>query len=125
MLGPSLNYMLETHVIDTGIGINKENHHQLFKPFRMMKKNQSLDYRNETSNIGLGLASSYDIVYAMGGSLHLEESKAGLTIFKIRVPCKIPRKQRFLQQNLNADNEQLLNQISNDIQNKIKTWRTS
>ena len=63
-----------------------------------MQKMQSIDYQVETNNIGLGLASSYDILHAMGGSLNLEQSKPGMTVFKIRVPCKIPRKKRLLMQ---------------------------
>lgn len=85
------DYVLETQIVDTGHGIRAEKQGMLFRPFQEISHMQSMSYRVQNSNIGLGLAASYDIVRAMGGDLKLEHSEHGLTVFKMRTPCKLPR----------------------------------
>ena len=53
-----MDYVLETHVIDTGIGISKERQNMLFIPFLELKLKQNLKALKDNS-IGLGLACSH------------------------------------------------------------------
>jgi signal transduction histidine kinase len=50
-------FMLETYVIDTGIGIEEERRQMLFIPFLELKIKQSLK-KVMNNNIGMGLACS-------------------------------------------------------------------
>ena len=67
------NAVLETEIIDTGIGIEKERQHFLFVPFAELKQCQDLKQVKD-SNIGMGLACSLAIVKNMGGDIVLKES---------------------------------------------------
>lgn len=49
--------MLETHIIDTGIGIEEDRQKMLFIPFLELKMKQNLKQVKD-NNIGLGLACS-------------------------------------------------------------------
>ena len=66
--------MLETEVIDSGIGISPERQEYLFIPFLELKCMQGLMKKPQNDNIGLGLASSKDITLEMKGDIKLEKS---------------------------------------------------
>ena len=71
-------YMLETTVIDSGIGIDTERQKMLFIPFLELKIKQNLK-KVKDRNIGIGLACSKDICNNLGGDLILVHSEEGLT----------------------------------------------
>ena len=59
----------------------------------------------------------------MGGDIQLEQSQQGLTVFRIRTPCKLPTtKQRVSQKNLDCDNLVNLENFT-EIRRKLETWR--
>ena len=77
--------MLETQVVDTGVGIEPFRQSRLFKSFAELKHYQNFkQVPNFTS--GMGLACSHTIVRAMGGDIVLKQSAPGLTEFAFKVP---------------------------------------
>lgn len=67
----SQQYVLETQIIDTGIGISQERQKLLFVPLQELKKLQ--DFSKVTDfNIGLGLACSQSISNALKGDIILK-----------------------------------------------------
>ena len=93
-LNPSLNnsdipnsfhFVLETEVIDSGIGISKERQKMLFVPFLELKIKQNLK-QVENFSTGMGLACSSVISKALGGDITLIKSKKGLTSFAFKIP---------------------------------------
>ena len=85
-----LNAVLETMVIDTGIGIEVERQHLLFIPFLELKDRLGI-MKSENDNIGIGLAGSKDICVKMGGDIILKTSRPGLTAFAFKIPIKVTR----------------------------------
>lgn len=81
--------LLETEIIDSGIGINKERQKLLFKPFLELRAKQNLS-QVQDFNIGVGLGFSKELVNFMGGDIYLNKSKKGFTSigFKIPVNCR-------------------------------------
>lgn len=71
---------LDLRVIDQGIGISAKDQQHIFEAF----------YRgsniSEISGMGLGLSIAQEIVKAHGGSIHVESTLNGGTIFTIRLP---------------------------------------
>lgn len=84
-LSGSVNYVLETEIIDTGIGISKERQKMLFVPFLELRMKQNLK-QVENFSIGMGLACSSAISRALGGDIKLKKSKKGLTSFAFKIP---------------------------------------
>lgn len=83
-------YILETTVIDTGIGIQPDRQKLLFIPFLELKDRIGI-MKTENDNIGMGLASSKDICNKMGGDIKLKQSKKGLTIFAFKIPITLEK----------------------------------
>ena len=83
-----LNSVLETIIIDTGIGIEKERQNHLFVPFMELKDRLGI-MKAENDNIGIGLAGSKDICVKMGGDIILKVSRPGLTAFAFKIPVKV------------------------------------
>lgn len=72
-------------VIDTGIGMKKEDMDKLFTSF-----NQAYTRTNrETGGIGLGLAIDHSIVTKMGGTITVKSKPKEGSIFKFTIPQKI------------------------------------
>jgi len=71
--GFSRSFVLETEVIDTGIGIDSDRQKMLFIPFLELKIKQNLKQVKDY-NIGVGLASSKAIVRRLGGDITLKQS---------------------------------------------------
>ena len=67
------SYILDTEIIDTGIGISQQRQEMLFVPFMELKKKQSLKNVKD-KNLGMGLACSMNIVRAMGGDITIKQS---------------------------------------------------
>ena len=71
------NY-LEFYVSDTGIGIDKKLHHEIFERFRQV----NLEYTRETIGNGLGLSITKRLVELLGGAIWLEsEPNKGSTFY--------------------------------------------
>ena len=82
------NYMLETSIIDTGIGIEQERQNMLFIPFLELKMKQNLKQVKD-NNIGMGLACSEAISSALNGDITILQSQKGLTAFAFKIPVKV------------------------------------
>jgi signal transduction histidine kinase len=63
--------MLETEIIDTGIGISEERQKMLFIPFLELKLKQNLK-QVQDNNIGMGLACSEAISAALQGDITIK-----------------------------------------------------
>lgn len=68
-------------IVDNGPGVPACIRETLFKPF------VSKDKRNGT---GLGLALALETAKAHGGSIYIEESARGRTVFTLRLPIEMP-----------------------------------
>lgn len=80
-------YVLETKVIDTGVGISDEIKKTLFVPFRELRTKGNLDaVTNKT--IGLGLSFSKQICHQLNGNISLTVNKKKLSVFSVRLPVK-------------------------------------
>lgn len=67
----------QVSVADTGHGIDPENLPKVFEPF----------YTTKTTGTGIGLAVSYGIVQAHGGSIKVESTPGG-SIFTVSLPLR-------------------------------------
>ena len=85
---PGNEYILETQVVDTGIGISKKRQKMLFTPFLELKFKQSLSKVNDKT-IGMGLSFSKDICCQLGGDIMIKHSEPTLTIFCFKIPVKM------------------------------------
>ena len=74
---PAGNYLL-IEVIDTGIGIPKENLERIFEPFFSTKE--------LGSGTGLGLSTVYGIVKQTGGFVFVDSSQGRGAVFQIYLP---------------------------------------
>ena len=80
--------MLETQIIDTGIGIEEDRQKMLFIPFLELKMKQNLKQVKD-NNIGMGLACSEAISGALHGDIKISQSQRGLTVFAFKIPVKV------------------------------------
>lgn len=75
---------LEFAVRDTGIGIERDEQEQLFRPFMQLDSSIARQYEGA----GLGLAISYDLVRLMGGSgISVESKKNQGSTFSFVICC--------------------------------------
>ena len=68
-------------IIDTGIGISKENLQKLFKPFSTIPCGNEI----ENKNTGLGLFISKQIVELLGGKITVESKEGTGSIFTVQL----------------------------------------
>lgn len=87
MLKSGNSYVLETEIIDTGLGISEERQKMLFVPFLELKMKQNLS-QVENNSIGMGLTCSSAIACALGGDITLKKSVRGFTSFAFKIPVK-------------------------------------
>lgn len=74
---------LTVSVIDSGIGIAKEQQHLLFKTYSQIEN----DLVNSKEGTGLGLALSKKLMELLGGRLFLEASELGMgSTFTLKMP---------------------------------------
>jgi len=81
-------YIFETEIIDSGIGIEEDRQKLLFQPFRELRAKQNMGAVKD-ANIGMGLACSKEIVNKLGGDIILKESQRGLTVFAFKLPVMV------------------------------------
>lgn len=70
-------------VIDTGIGIAKQNHSAVFKEFTQAHSG----IEKKFGGTGLGLTISKKIIELLGGTIQLESQEGQGSIFTITLPC--------------------------------------
>lgn len=73
-------------VIDTGIGIAKEDQDKLFKSFSQVEASTTRKY----GGTGLGLNISKQLVEMMNGKIHVESEKNKGTIFRFHIWVDVP-----------------------------------
>lgn len=83
------NYQPETDglrfsVIDTGIGIKKEDIHKLFRAFQQV----DMQMNRSKGGTGLGLSISKNLVSLMGGSISVESEYGKGSTFYVNLPQK-------------------------------------
>lgn len=70
-------------VTDNGIGIPRELHDKLFRPFSRLMKDQ-----NAVQGTGIGLVISRKLTEMMGGALEFESEEGRGSSFRIRLPAR-------------------------------------
>jgi len=76
---------IEIRVVDTGIGIPKEQLQLIFQPFR--QGNQTIKRRH--SGTGLGLAITYALVRMMEGIIDVSSEVNQGSIFRVQIPRRV------------------------------------
>ena len=72
------NHLLLTTVKDTGIGIPSKKQQLLFQAFKANQQDDdTINYVDSTSGIGVGLSNSKILVESMGGTINLQ-SEVGM-----------------------------------------------
>ena len=75
MLDPNENFdemfMLETHIIDSGVGIAEDRQKLLFVPLKEIRDSIGTK-KSRNNNIGLGLSWSKSLCNEMGGDVTLK-----------------------------------------------------
>lgn len=89
-------HILETQIIDTGIGISADRQEILFVPFKELKDRIGIA-KSMNDNIGIGLSCSKEICLQMGGDIKLKKSQNKLTAMAFKLPVKIQYKADFSQ----------------------------
>lgn len=75
---------LQFFVSDTGIGIDKQMHQDIFDRFRQVE----LDFTNQIGGTGLGLSISQKIIELMGGQIWVESELDVGSTFYFTIPYK-------------------------------------
>jgi CheY-like chemotaxis protein/anti-sigma regulatory factor (Ser/Thr protein kinase) len=76
------NGWLECAVVDTGIGINKEDQKRIFEEFHQVKSGRS----QSDEGSGLGLTLTKKLIELLGGTIDLESEPGKGSTFTFRVP---------------------------------------
>ncbi len=76
---------MTVHVLDTGIGIRKEDISKLFVSFQQLDSKRN----REVEGTGLGLAISQKLVQAMGGTIGVESEYGKGSDFWFKIPVKV------------------------------------
>jgi signal transduction histidine kinase len=79
---------LDVAVWDTGIGIAREHHEQVFEAFRQVCSQPA---RHAAKGVGLGLTISRQLARAMKGDLFLDSEPGRGSRFTVRLPLSPPK----------------------------------
>ena len=66
-------YILETEIIDSGIGISEDRQKMLFTPFLELRNKIGV-VKAQNDNVGFGLSCSKSICKKLGGDMKLKQS---------------------------------------------------
>lgn len=91
---------IRTVIKDTGIGISKENHLNIFKKFSQIDQNLT----KNTGGVGLGLAIVKELVKRMDGKIYLESEDGEGSTFIIDIPFVVLKEN----ENLKIKNKELI-----------------
>ena len=78
--------ILETEIIDSGIGINIERQKCLFVPFQELKSNFGFQMN---TGIGLGLSCSQILTKKLNGDIKIKYSRKGITSLSYKIPITV------------------------------------
>lgn len=92
---------LEIRVIDTGVGIGKDEQEKVFKEFT-----QAHEKENRQNGFGLGLTISRRLAELLGGSLTLQSSLGKGSIFSLFVPITFAEEKSNIKE-INSQNKSL------------------
>ncbi len=81
------NNILEVSVKDTGIGIAKDMHDEIFERFSQEDENISQVY----NGLGLGLAIVKENINLLGGTIKLESEKGKGSVFTFKIPVTVKK----------------------------------
>ena len=79
------NGIIEVAVIDTGIGISKQNQMYIWEAFRQ----ESEGFGRAFEGTGLGLTIAKKFIEKLDGEILLESEEGKGSTFTIRIPCKV------------------------------------
>jgi len=89
-------------VIDTGIGISKEKHTDVFREFTQAHSG----IEKKFGGTGLGLTISKKILELLDGEIILESEEGQGSIFTIIIPCITSAGSPFVEEHSHADNQE-------------------
>ncbi|GFD96554.1 hybrid sensor histidine kinase/response regulator [Alteromonas sp. KUL156] len=92
---------IEIRVIDTGVGIGKDEQEKVFKEFT-----QAHEKENRQNGFGLGLTISRRLAELLGGSLTLQSSLGKGSIFSLFVPITFAEEKSNIKE-INSQNKSL------------------
>jgi PAS domain S-box-containing protein len=79
-----MNNLINTQIIDVGIGISEENLVKLFKPFMQLEEGLSRSHEGT----GLGLAICKNLIEKLGGSIDVKSQLGKGSIFTFTLPLQ-------------------------------------
>ncbi len=82
----SATVMLELRIVDTGIGVKREQLGKIFLPFTQADASTTRRF----GGTGLGLAITKNLVQIMGGTISATSEVGQGTEFTVRIPFKVP-----------------------------------
>lgn len=85
-------------IIDTGPGIDKDNHKHIFDRFKRVENDNAI----KAGGLGLGLAISKAYVEMMGGTITLESKISKGSVFSFSIPLKYDMVQTIIVQSINT-----------------------
>lgn len=106
-------------VRDTGIGIAKEHHADIFKPFYQVQGGAN----RAVGGTGLGLAIVKDLIAVMGGTVKMASAENLGTSFKVALPVKMVC--QAVEQPLPDLSEAVVEKPSDQTNVVLGPWRTS
>lgn len=97
-------------IIDTGVGIAKENLNSLFKPFEQAEASTTRRF----GGTGLGLTICQHLVKLMRGNINVESEVGKGSIFTVNIPMKVAEKQPERTKFFDCSGLRILTMVSDD-----------